>query len=188
MKKRWKLSAKWWHVSPFKRCLEDSFQWPLLIFKPPKCANHCIIFHHTRKCLHFYFCGAGAGELLEKKLALCYLSEADGVGNTESRREGDYCVYYITASCFVLVQSCLILWDPMDCSSPSFSVRGIFCKNTGVGCHFLLQGIFPTQGSKPHLLHLLHWQVGSLPREPPGKPVLLFANSLFDNHHLTIIP
>ena len=32
-------------------------------------------------------------------------------------------------------------------------------KNTGVGCHFLLQGIFPTQGSNPLLLHLLHWQV-----------------------------
>ena len=26
-------------------------------------------------------------------------------------------------------------------------------KNTGVGCHFLLQGIFPTQGSNPGLLH-----------------------------------
>ena len=32
-------------------------------------------------------------------------------------------------------------------------------KNTGMGCHFLLQGIFPTQGSNPYLLHLclLHW-------------------------------
>ena len=28
-------------------------------------------------------------------------------------------------------------------------------KNTGVGCHALLQGIFPTQGSNPRLLHLL---------------------------------
>ena len=35
-------------------------------------------------------------------------------------------------------------------------------KNTGVGCHFLLQGIFLTQGSNPHLLHLLHWQADSL--------------------------
>ena len=33
-------------------------------------------------------------------------------------------------------------------------------KNTGVGCHFLLQGIFLTQGSN---LHLLHWQTDSLP-------------------------
>ena len=30
----------------------------------------------------------------------------------------------------------------------------------------LLQGIFPTQGLNPHLLHLLHWQVGSLPLVP----------------------
>ena len=33
-------------------------------------------------------------------------------------------------------------------------------ENTGVGCHDLLQGIFPTQGSNLHLWHLLYWQVG----------------------------
>ena len=38
-------------------------------------------------------------------------------------------------------------------------------KNTGEGCHFLLQGIFPTRG----LLCLLHWQAGSLPLAPPEK-------------------
>ena len=31
-------------------------------------------------------------------------------------------------------------------------------KNTGVGCHALLQEIFPTQGSNHHLLCLLHWR------------------------------
>ena len=36
-------------------------------------------------------------------------------------------------------------------------------KNSGVGCYFLLQGIFLTQGSNPCLLSLLHWQVDSLP-------------------------
>ena len=41
--------------------------------------------------------------------------------------------------------------------------------NTGVGCHFLLHGIFLTQGSNPCLLHLTHWQVDSLPTAPPGK-------------------
>ena len=40
-------------------------------------------------------------------------------------------------------------------------------KNTGVDCHFLLQGIFPTQGSNPCLLL---WQADSLPAEPLGKP------------------
>ena len=32
------------------------------------------------------------------------------------------------------------------------------------------RGIFPTQGSNPNLLCLLHWQAGSLPAEPLGKP------------------
>ena len=43
-------------------------------------------------------------------------------------------------------------------------------KNTGVGCHFLLQGIFLTQGSNPHFFHLLHWQAGSLPLVSPEIP------------------
>ena len=43
-------------------------------------------------------------------------------------------------------------------------------KNTGVGCHALLQGIFPTQGLNLSLLHLLHRQAGSLPLVPPEKP------------------
>ena len=49
---------------------------------------------------------------------------------------------------------------------------GSSSKNTGVGCRALLQGIFPTQGSNQSLLHLLHWQVGSLPLAPPGKPCM----------------
>ena len=50
-------------------------------------------------------------------------------------------------------------------------------KNTGVECHALLQGIFPTQGSTPHLLHLLHWQVSSLPLVPPRKVKVKGAQS-----------
>ena len=60
--------------------------------------------------------------------------------------------------------------DAMDCNSPGSSVNGDFPgKNTGVGCHALLHGIFLTQGSNPHLLCLLHGQVDSLPLMPPGK-------------------
>ena len=46
-------------------------------------------------------------------------------------------------------------------------------RNTGVGSHSLLQGIFLTQGLNSHLVHLLHWQVSSLPLTPPGKPFIL---------------
>ena len=63
-----------------------------------------------------------------------------------------------------VVQSCLTLCDPMDCSPPGFSVHGDSPGNrTGVDCHAFLQGIFQTQGSNPHLLSLLHCQVGSSP-------------------------
>ena len=61
--------------------------------------------------------------------------------------------------------------------SPGIVVTRLLCpwnfsgKNTGMGCHFLLQRIFPSQKSNLQLLHLLHWQVGSLPAEPQGKPI-----------------
>ena len=45
-----------------------------------------------------------------------------------------------------------------------------FCRqNTGVGCHALFQGIFPPRDWNPGLLHLLHWQVSSLPLVWSGK-------------------
>ena len=51
--------------------------------------------------------------------------------------------------------------NPMDCSPPRLLCLWIFPgKDTGLGCHFLLQGIFPTQGSNPRLLHcrrILYW-------------------------------
>ena len=59
----------------------------------------------------------------------------------------------------------------MDCSLPGSSVHDIFqARILEWVCRALLQGIFLTQGSNPHLLHLLHWQVGSLSLAPPGKP------------------
>ena len=59
-------------------------------------------------------------------------------------------------------QSCPTLHDPMDCRPPGSSVHAwdFLGKNTGVGYHFLLQGIFLTQESNQHLLP---WQVDSLP-------------------------
>ena len=50
-------------------------------------------------------------------------------------------------------------------------------SNTGVGYHSLLQGIIPNQGSNPCLLCLLHWQAGSLPLAPLGKPIALHISN-----------
>ena len=52
----------------------------------------------------------------------------------------------------VLAHLCPTLCDSMDYSPPGSSVHGIFqVRNTGVGCHSLLQGLFLTQGSNPSL-------------------------------------
>ena len=51
-------------------------------------------------------------------------------------------------------------------------------KNTGVGCHVLLQGNLPNPGrSNLRLLCLLHWQAGSLPLAPLGKPIALHISN-----------
>ena len=67
--------------------------------------------------------------------------------------------------CVLITQSCLTLCNPMDCSLPHSSCPG---KNTGVGRHALLQGIFPTQGLNSGLPTL---RADFLPSEPPGKPI-----------------
>ena len=69
----------------------------------------------------------------------------------------------LTGACSLTLQPCGLwpakLFCPWD--SPG--------KNTGVGCHFLLQGILLTQGSNPRLLCLLLWQEDSSTTAPPGK-------------------
>ena len=52
----------------------------------------------------------------------------------------------------LVTQLCPILFNTTDCSLPGSSVHGdSLGKNTGMGCHALLQGIFPTKGSNPGL-------------------------------------
>ena len=55
--------------------------------------------------------------------------------------------------CVLVTPLCLTLCDPMDCSPPGSSPWNSPGKNIGVGCHFLLQGIFLTQELNLGLLH-----------------------------------
>ena len=65
-------------------------------------------------------------------------------------------------------QSCPTLCFPMDCSLPGSSIHEIFqARILELGCHFLLQGIFPTQGSNPCLLQR---ETDFLPLHHLGKP------------------
>ena len=77
---------------------------------------------------------------------------------------------YSSLNKVLVAQSCLTLCDPMDCSPPGSFVHEILQARIleWVAMPFS-RGIFLMQGSNPHLLHLLHWQMGTLPLAPPGK-------------------
>ena len=68
--------------------------------------------------------------------------------------------------CLQLLQSCLILCNPMDYNLPGSSVYGTLQARI-LGCHALLQGIFPTQGLSPGLAQ----QVDSLLLSCLGSPI-----------------
>ena len=79
----------------------------------------------------------------------------------------------------LVAQLRLTLCDPMDCSPPdSFSPRDSPGKNTRVGCHFLPQRIFSTQGSNPHFLCLLHCRWILYPLSHQGSPSYLPAKHI----------
>ena len=81
---------------------------------------------------------------------------------------------------FSRVQLFATLWTVAHQASPSMEFSrqeywsGLLCPSPGV---------FPIHWSNPYLLHLLHWQVRSLPVVPPGKPILITVslNFLCDN-------
>ena len=56
-------------------------------------------------------------------------------------------------------------------------------KNTRVGCQFLLQGIFPTQGWNLNLLCLLYWQVDSSPPCHLGSAIRITSKACWNVRH-----
>ena len=78
-------------------------------------------------------------ELLKKKKTVCAMQHVD-----------------LSSLCVILSCSIVRSLQLLDCSPPG-SFHGVSPgKNTGVGCHAPLQGIFPTQGSNPGLPHCRH--------------------------------
>ena len=91
-----------------------------------------------------------------------------GWGGKEVLEGADICVHRADSLGDTAEMNTMTLCDPVDCMKPA----GFLCpwdfpgKNTGAGCHFLLQGIFLTQGSNSSLCH---WQADSLPLSHVGS-------------------
>ena len=119
----------------------------LLSYQGTPCLYICIYIIALLFIVHPYFQGA--------VLWGC------SVGSTS---KPDVCV-------LIVAQLCPTLCDPIDCNLPGSSVHGDSPgKNTGVGCHALLQGIFPTQGPNPGVLHY-RWTVDCLGHQGSPSPV-----------------
>ena len=140
------------------KCLESSFLYCLwvdplpgaaLFFFPPLLSS-CIFAQHLCKQQHWIW--------------LCLLLSGTKYGGQVRFNDGgEQFVLWMhwsprLAHClseqFLVTQSCPTLCNPMDCSPPGSSVHGDSPgKNTGMGCHALLQGIFQTQGLNQGFLH-----------------------------------
>ena len=91
------------------------------------------------------------------------------IGNVSDRDEGSIETEWVNNFHeFLLLCVCAplspALYDSMDCNPPGSSSHGIFQARIPEWVAFPTPGILLTQVSNPHLLCLLHWQVGSLPR------------------------
>ena len=116
-------------------CISNCISWPrvlLVLLSPGVCGicHHFIIESHLIYLIHLGF-------------LIWIFIRKNGV---------DISVYSACVLHTKSLQSCPTLYNSMDCSLPGSSIHGdSLGKNTGVGCHAFLQGIFPTQGLSPSL-------------------------------------
>ena len=162
-----------WHawIFPIVDVLMTNSQLRRNVEKSGLCQNNCLgikwlsLLHcqEVRSVITFSFDSGRKGPEDLKYLEL-HQQTADLVGTTGTVRIVKGNAQRVNVKGLV-AKSCLNLCDPMDCSPTR-----LLCpwdspgKNTGVGCHFLLQGIFLTWGLNlglPHcrqfLYHLSHW-------------------------------
>ena len=109
--------------------------------------------------------------------------------------------FYLSIILYVCVLSCSVMSDSLW--SHRLQPARFLCpwnflgRNTQVGCHFRLQGVFLTQGSNTYLLCLLHWQMDFFTTVPPWNPIyyineilkcgLLFCQFSYCIMHLRLI-
>ena len=144
-------------------------------------SHHCSWAGTAVWSLSFLFCReihVGLHPALASPPVICWGKGRAGTCLMSSQIIG----WHDTTVLCLVTQLCPTLFHPKDCSPPGSSIHGDSPgKNAGVGCHALLQGIFPTQGSNPGLPHcrqiLYHLSYQGSPHHttsgPKGQPAHL---------------
>ena len=129
----------------------------------------CVIIHFFFHLLIFSECPIThylSGSL--PQVILYSMEASPSLGAPCSSKSHAYLSYVLCRLCLV-IESCPTLCDPMDWQAP-LSMGILQAKNTGVGCHTLLQEIFSTQGSNPGLPRC-RWILYHLNHQ--GSPILV---------------
>ena len=120
------------------------------------------------KKLYSVLCGSMGGRGTGQRMDTCVLLTPSLFTRNCHNLVNRLCV------CVLVALSRPTLCDPMDCSLPGSFVHGDSPgKNTGVGCHALLQEIFPMQGSNPCVSCSSCTAGRFFTTKPPGKSNLL---------------
>ena len=125
--------------------------------------KHCMIsptYGIFLKCHKYKLVVArGKGWACQKVQTSCYKKNKSWACHTQ---------YLLWCVCVLVSQSCLTLWNPVDCSLPDSSVHGILQARTLEWLSCPSPRELPNPGIE---LGSPAWQEDSLPSEPPGSPV-----------------
>ena len=138
---------------------------------------HCATWEAQRQDIHFSFAKEFSFSKCVSSTALIYhafLTFSSHLPTIHLPRSASplflSCHNFLCCGCTCsIAQSCPTLCDHMDCSLPGSSAHELSWQEYWSGLPFPTPGIFPSKGSNPHLLCLLHSQEDSLPL-CHGKP------------------
>ena len=137
----------WWERALYEMMMASrGCKWIWFFF-----SSHSALLFHIKTCTTPWHCIFIRGLFSVSTLHNVRLVELTAI--PPSSHNASSLTFVCSVGCLV-TQSRPTLCEPMDCSPPGSSVHGILqAKTTGVCCHALLQGIFPTQGLNRGLPH-----------------------------------
>ena len=89
----------------------------------------------------------------------------------------------VLSTCCLFTKSCLTLETPSTVAHQALCPWDFPGENTGAGCHFLLQRIFPSQGLNPCFLH---WQADCLPLSHRRRLLSAWDTSIHDSTNIKL--
>ena len=135
-----------WQSMGFQRAGHD---WAANTFTFKGACLRSIIIISSVQVILFEQCDSVVHQVGNRNPIILGCGEVENSGEWAIDWKNELCI----CVCMLFTKSCLSLCDPMNCPTRLLCPWDFQGKNTRVGSHSLLQGIFPTQGLNPGFLH-----------------------------------